>query len=139
MTKRVLILCTGNSCRSQMAEGFWNALGRGEWRADSAGSNPAGYVHPLAVEVMRDTGIDLSEARSKHLDEFSENEFDLVITVCDSARESCPHFPGAKEMLHWPFEDPAHAEGTDAEKRKVFKKVRDQIREKIATYLHRKV
>jgi arsenate reductase len=135
MTKRVLILCTGNSCRSQMAEGFWNALGDGQWHAVSAGSNPAGYVHPLVIQAMSEAGIDLSDARSKHLDQFSDEEFDLVITVCDSAQEACPVFPVAKEMLHWPFEDPAHATGTEAEKSEVFKKVRDQIRNRIASYL----
>lgn len=135
MTKRVLILCTGNSCRSQMAEGFWNAIGAGTWQADSAGSNPAGYVHPMAIEAMRDEGIDLSAARSKHLDEFQNTEFELVITVCDNARESCPTFPGAKQVLHWPFEDPAHAEGTEDEKRAAFRRIRDQIRQRIATYL----
>ena len=135
MIKRVLILCTGNSCRSQMAEGFWNAIGAGKWQADSAGSNPAGYVHPMAIETMKEEGIDLSKARSKHLEEFQSDEFELVITVCDSARESCPTFPGAKQVLHWPFEDPAYADGTDDEKRAVFRKVRDQIRQRISTYL----
>lgn len=135
MTKRVLILCTGNSCRSQMAEGFWNLLGADVWQAASAGSNPAGYVHPLAVEVMSEAGIDLTHARSKHLDEFSGTPFELVVTVCDNAQQSCPHFPGAKQMLHWPFADPAHATGTEDEQRAAFRKVRDQIRERIAAYL----
>lgn len=135
--KRVLILCTGNSCRSQMAESLWEKLGNGEWTAYSAGSNPAGYVHPLAVQVMGESGIDLSGHRSKHLNEFQDQPFDLVVTVCDSARESCPVFPGAKETLHWPFEDPAHAAGTDDEKTKVFRNVRDQIRQKIAGYLQK--
>jgi arsenate reductase len=131
----VLILCTGNSCRSQMAEGFWNDLGKGRWQAVSAGSNPAGYVHPLAIEVMKEAGIDLGDSRSKHLNEFGEDPFDLVITVCDSAKESCPVLPGAKKMQHWPFEDPAHATGTEDEKLAVFRKVRDQIRERIAGFL----
>lgn len=135
MTKRVLILCTGNSCRSQMAEALWNEVGQGEWQAFSAGSNPAGYVHRLAVKAMDELGIDLSGHRSKHLNEFQGELFDLVVTVCDSAKESCPFFPGAKEMLHWPFVDPAHAEGTDDEKLVVFKKVRNQIRQKIEKYL----
>lgn len=135
MTKRVLILCTGNSCRSQMAEGFWNQLGAGEWKAVSAGSNPAGYVHPLAIEVMREAGVELEEARSKHLREFAEDSLDLVVTVCDSANESCPVFPGVKEKLHWPFEDPAHASGAEQEKLSVFRRVRDEIREKISNYL----
>lgn len=135
MTQRVLILCTGNSCRSQMAEGFWNALGEGRWQAVSAGSNPAGYVHPLAIQVMKEAGIDLSDARSKHLDDFGEDEFDLVITVCDSAKESCPVFPGARRMEHWPFEDPAEAVGTEQQKLATFRSVRDQIRRRIAAFL----
>lgn len=135
MTKRVLILCTGNSCRSQMAEAIWNQLGEGGWQAVSAGSNPAGYVHPLAVEVTAESRLDLSEHRSKHLSEFQNEPFDLVVTVCDSARESCPVFPGAKETLHWPFEDPVHATGTDEEKMQVFRMVRDQIRQRISSYL----
>ena len=133
--KRVLILCTGNSCRSQMAEALWNDLGQGEWEAHSAGSNPAGYVHPLAVEAMKECGVDLSQARSKHLREFQDRPLDLVVTVCDNAKESCPVFPGATQVLHWPFPDPAHAEGTDDEKMVVFREVRDQIRKRIASYL----
>lgn len=118
-----------------MAEAVWNELGKGEWEAVSAGSNPAGYVHPLAVEVMAESGVDLSQHRSKHLNEFQNEPFDLVITVCDSARESCPVFPGAKETLHWPFEDPAYATGTDDEIKQVFRNVRDQIRQRIGGYL----
>ena len=133
--KRVLILCTGNSCRSQMAEALWNEFGEDEWDAVSAGSNPAGYVHPLAIRAMDEMGLDISEHRSKHLDEFRREPFDLVVTVCDSAREACPVFPGAKQTLHWPFEDPAEATGTDEEKLPVFRSVRDQIRARIADYL----
>ena len=135
MTKSVLILCTGNSCRSQMAEGFWNELGEGRWEAVSAGSNPAGFVHPFAIKVMKETGIDLSHSRSKSLNEFKDDKFDLVITVCDIAKESCPIFPGAKETLHWPFDDPADATGSQEEQMTVFRTVRDQIREQIAGYL----
>ena len=135
MSKRALILCTGNSCRSQMAEGLWRTLGNGEWDSYSAGSKPAGHVHPLAIEAMKDIGIDLSEAHSKHVDEFAGQSFDLVITVCDSAKEACPVFPGAKQTLHWPFDDPAHAEGSDEEKCAFFREVRDQIRRRIQSYL----
>ena len=135
MTRNVLILCTGNSCRSQMAEGLWNHLSEGKWRAVSAGSNPAGYVHSLALQVLHEINISLPEARSKHLREFADAAFDLVITVCDSAKESCPIFPGAKETLHWPFDDPAHATGTDEEKLAAFRRVRDQIQERIKNYL----
>jgi arsenate reductase len=133
--KKVLILCTGNSCRSQMAEGLWNKLGRGEWQAVSAGSNPAGYVHPLAIDVMHDVGVDLDGAVSKHLDQFQGELFDLVVTVCDNARESCPAFPAAVQTLHWPFEDPAHFAGSDGERRAGFARVRDEIAAKIGGYL----
>jgi arsenite methyltransferase len=135
MTKRVLILCTGNSCRSQMAEALWNEVGKGQWQAFSAGSNPAGYVHPLAVRAMAELGIDLAGYRSKHLNEFEGEPFDLVVTVCDSAKESCPIFPGAKQMLHWPFVDPADAEGPEEQRLAVFREVRDHIREQITNFL----
>ena len=133
--KRVLILCTGNSCRSQMAEELWESLGKGEWEAESAGSKPSGYVHPLAIEAMRELEIDLSENTSKHLDQFTEQNFDLVVTVCDNAKESCPVFSGATLTLHWPFDDPADATGTDEEKMKIFRRVRDEIKTKIQTFL----
>lgn len=133
--KRVLILCTGNSCRSQMAEELWESLGQGEWEAESAGSKPSGYVHPLAIEAMRELEIDLSENTSKHLDQFTEQKFDLVVTVCDNAKESCPVFSGATQTLHWPFDDPADATGTDEEKMKTFRRVRDEIKTKIQTFL----
>lgn len=133
--KRVLILCTGNSCRSQMAEELWKSLGASEWQAESAGSKPSGYVHPLAIQAMNELDIDLSANTSKSLDQFAEQEFDLVVTVCDNAKESCPVFPGATETLHWPFDDPADATGTDEEKMILFRRVRDEIKEKIQTWL----
>lgn len=133
--KRVLILCTGNSCRSQMAEALWNQLGAGAWRAESAGSRPSGYVHPLAVRAMTELDIELSQGRSKSLEEFRGEPFDLVVTVCANAREECPVFPGAAASLHWPFDDPAEAIGTDEEKMPVFRRVRDEIRERIAEFL----
>jgi arsenate reductase len=133
--KRVLILCTGNSCRSQMAEALWNMLAAGQWSAVSAGSKPAGYVHPLAVEAMRELGADLSHNRSKHLDEFRDEPLDLVVTVCDNAKESCPVLPGAKQTLHWPFDDPADFQGTHEERLVSFRRVRDEIRQKIASFL----
>jgi len=136
MTKRVLILCTGNSCRSQMAEALWNHLGEGAWQAVSAGSKPAGYVHPLGVEAMGELGIDLATHRSKHLNEFNHQSFDLVVTVCDNAKESCPVFPGAKQLRHWPFPDPADATGSEEERLVVFRDVRDQIWHRISTFLH---
>ncbi len=135
MTKKVLILCTGNSCRSQMAQWLWNSLAEGQWIAESAGSKPAGYVHPLAIAAMREIGEDLSAAESKHVDQFIDQPIDLVVTVCDSAKESCPALPGAKQLLHWPFDDPADAQGSDEEKLVVFRRVRDQIKARIARYL----
>ena len=131
----VLILCTGNSCRSQMAEAIWNKFGQGEWKASSAGSQPSGTVHPLAIEVMRELGIDLSSHHSKSVDDFKHEKFDLVVTVCDNARDACPVFAGAKETLHWPFSDPAEATGTDEEVTSVFRRVRDEIQNRIQSYL----
>ncbi|QDU11523.1 arsenate reductase ArsC [Gimesia aquarii] len=133
--KNVLILCTGNSCRSQMAEALWRELGQGEWESYSAGSLPSGYVHPMAIEVMQELDQDLSQNRSKHVDEYLNKTFDLVVTVCDSAKESCPTLAGAQRIEHWPFYDPADAEGSDTEKLMVFRDVRDQIREKIQEFL----
>jgi arsenate reductase len=135
-TKRVLILCTGNSCRSQMAEFLWNRLGNGAWRAVSAGSMPAGYVHPLAKRAMEEIGFDLSSAESKPLGQFVDEPFDLVVTVCDNAKEACPVFPSAKQTLHWPFRDPAHATGSDEEQMSLFREVRDEIRDRIAAWLN---
>lgn len=135
MTKRVLILCTGNSCRSQMAEGLFRELGNGEWESFSAGSVPSGCVHPLAIEAMKRRGIDISEGTSKSVSEFDGQEFDLVVTVCDHANNACPYFPGAKERKHWPFDDPADAGGTDVEKRQTFVRVRDKIEKQITEFL----
>ena len=134
--KSVLILCTGNSCRSQMAEGLWNHLGEGAWQAFSAGSDPAGYVHESAIAAMHEQGLDISSNRSKNVNEFLEQPIDLVVTVCDNAKDSCPTLPGAITVLHWPFEDPAHATGSDEEKMEMFRQVRDQISARIASYLN---
>ncbi len=133
--KKVLILCTGNSCRSQMAEGLWNHYGRGEWQAFSAGSKPSGYVHQLAVQAMDHMDLDISAAQSKDFGEFVNDPFDLVVTVCDNAQEACPVFPEATETLHWPFDDPALATGSDTEKIQFFERVRDQIATQIKLYL----
>ncbi|MDA0284715.1 MAG: arsenate reductase ArsC [Planctomycetota bacterium] len=135
MTQRVLILCTGNSCRSQMAEALWETLGQGEWQSESAGSKPSGYVHPLAIRAMQELDIDISANQSKLLDQFRNQEFDLVVTVCDNAKDSCPVFRGAKQTLHWPFDDPADATGTEEEQMVFFRRVRDEIRNRIQTYL----
>ena len=97
----ILILCTGNSCRSQMAEGFLRAAGESVLEAASAGSNPSGYVHPLAIKAMAEVGIDLADGRSKHLDEFLEREVETVVTVCGNADQVCPEFPGQARRYHW--------------------------------------
>lgn len=132
---RALVLCTGNSCRSQMAEELFKLESSEAWQADSAGSNPAGYVHPMAITAMGELGCDLSNHQSQHLDEFTSNTYDLVVTVCDNAKESCPVFPNATRTVHWPFEDPAYAVGTDDEKMIEFRRIRDQIRERIRLFL----
>lgn len=114
--KNVLVLCTGNSCRSIMAEALINALGQGRYLARSAGSKPAGYVHPKSIETLNRHGISLDKPHSKSWDEFEAEQFDLVITVCDqAARESCPVFFGKHEKLHWSTPDPARAQGSDDE------------------------
>ena len=135
MTKpTVLILCTGNSCRSHLAEGILRHAAGDFLDVVSAGSRPAGYVHPLAIEVMREIGIDLSGHTSKHLAEFTTRPIETVITVCGNADHACPVFPGQVNRHHWPFEDPAHATGTDAEKKAVFRRVRDEIRAVFSAY-----
>lgn len=132
-TKRVLILCTGNSARSQMAEGLLRADGGGRFQVESAGTRPGG-VRPEAVEAMRELGVDISAHRSKSVDEFAGQEFDYVITVCDNAKENCPVFPGPVERIHWSFDDPADAEGEDAERLAVFRRVRDEIRVRLREF-----
>jgi len=118
-----------------MAEGLFRELGKREWQAFSAGSKPSGYVHPLAVHAMQERGIDMQNGRSKSVNEFASQEFDLVVTVCDHANEACPVFPGAKDRQHWPFDDPADAEGFDENKMLVFRQVRDQIEKRIGEFL----
>jgi arsenate reductase (thioredoxin) len=125
--KRVLILCTGNSARSQMAEGLLRHDGGDGFEVESAGTHPAG-VRKEAVEAMREIGVDISAHRSKSVDEFEGREFDSVITVCDNAKENCPVFPSKTERVHWSFEDPAAAAGSDEERLAVFRRVRDEIR-----------
>jgi arsenate reductase len=134
MKPTVLILCTGNSCRSHLAEGILRAAAGDLLDVQSAGSKPAGYVHPLAVQVMREIGIDISRHRSKHLDEFLRQPVETVITVCGNADQACPVFPGQVNRHHWPFDDPAHATGTDEEKLAVFRRVRDEIRRVFEAY-----
>jgi arsenate reductase len=135
--KRILFLCTGNSCRSQIAEGLWRQLAGSEWEAYSAGSRPAGFVHPLALEVMAERGIELDEARSKSIDGFLDEPLDLVVTVCDGAREACPALPGARRTLHWPFDDPAEASGPPEQQRETFRRIRDEIEAAIRAELLR--
>jgi len=126
MKTRVLILCTGNSCRSQMAEGILRYYGRDQFEVFSAGTKPS-KVNETALRVMKEIGIDLSEQRSKSVNEFSGQSFDYVITVCDHAKESCPIFPGKSVRLHWPFPDPPHEKETTEEVLAEFRKVRDLI------------
>ena len=132
--KKVLILCTGNSARSQMAEGILRSIAGDRFEVASAGVAPS-RVRPEAIEAMRDIGIDISSHRSKSVDEFLEEPFDYLITVCDNAKESCPIFPGNSERIHWSFDDPAAYEGTDDEKLSEFIRVRDQIREKLRNFV----
>lgn len=134
MSKRVLILCTGNSARSQMAEGLLRALAGGVFDVESAGVSPTA-VRPEAIAVMRELGIDISAQRSKSVDEFSGQEFDYVITVCDNAREQCPVFPGKTERIHWSFDDPAAVEGDEAARLAVFRRVRDEISQRLRDFL----
>lgn len=128
---RILFLCTANSCRSQMAEGWARSLHPGTIEAFSAGTQP-GQVHPLAIRVMAEAGVDLTSHRSKHLREFLGQKFDYVVTLCDDARENCPVFPGAAHMVHVGFPDPARAAGTPEEVLNEFRRVRDMIRDFVA-------
>jgi|SRR6185369_17475117 len=133
-TQTVLILCTGNSARSQMAEGLFRQAAGDRYQVFSAGTKPT-QVRPEAISVMREIGIDISGHRSKSVDEFLGQELDLVITVCDSAQESCPVFPGRTRRLHWPFEDPAAVMGSEEQRIAAFRSIRDQIWERIKLFL----
>jgi arsenate reductase len=124
----ILILCTGNSCRSHLAEGVLRHAADDLLEVQSAGSNPAGYVHPKAIEVMREIGIDISGQASKHMNGFLDRNIDTVITVCGNADQACPIFPGQIHRYHWGFDDPADAEGTNDDVLAVFRRVRDEIR-----------
>jgi len=132
--KKVLFLCTGNSCRSQMAEAIVNARLSAEWHAVSAGTKPAGYVHPKALAALAEIGID-HEGRSKLADEFRGSDFDLVVTVCDSAAEECPVWLGKGKRTHHSFPDPAKAEGSEEEVMNAFRAVRDDIEREILALL----
>ncbi|HEX8000435.1 MAG TPA: arsenate reductase ArsC [Pyrinomonadaceae bacterium] len=132
--KRVLILCTGNSARSQMAEGLLRHDGLEAFEVESAGVEPS-RVRPEAVEAMLEVGIDISGQRSKSVDEFAGREFDYVITVCDNARERCPVFPARTTHIHWSFDDPAAAGGDEAARLAVFRRVRDEIRARLGQFI----
>jgi len=132
--KKVLILCTGNSARSQMAEGLMRHESGDRFEVASAGTHPT-HLRPEAVAVMSELGIDISNHRSKPVDEFAAWDFDYIITVCDHARETCPVFPGHGERLHWPIEDPASATGSEEQRRAAFRKARDDIRARILRWV----
>ena len=132
--KRVLILCTGNSARSQMAEGLLRDMAGDKFDVESAGVAPSA-VRPEAITAMGEVGVDSSSHHSKSVDEFVDQQFDYIITVCDNARESCPVFPGRAERIHWSFDDPASVDGSDEEKLGAFRRVRDEIRERFQKFL----
>jgi arsenate reductase len=132
--KKVLVLCTGNSARSQMAEGLFRHEAGDRYEVYSAGTNP-GLVRPEAIAVMEEIGIDISGHRSKSVEEFAGQELDYVITVCDNAREACPVFPAKTLRMHWPFEDPAAVPGQESERKSAFRKVRNQIHGRIMLFL----
>ena len=134
MRKKVLFLCTGNSCRSQMAEGFLNNLGRERFIAFSAGSKPSS-INPFAVRVMQEKGIDISNNKSEHLDKYLNEGFDYIITVCDNAKDSCPIFPGNHNKLHWDIEDPAEYAGTEEEILNFFRTIRDKIGSNVREFI----
>lgn len=134
MPHRVLFLCTGNSCRSQMAEGWMRSLGGDQYEVFSAGTHPT-TVNPMAVKVMKEAGIDISSQTSDSIETYINQSFDLVVTVCDRARETCPVFANSRKQLHWGFDDPAEATGPEEEQLDLFRRVRDEIRAQIAGYL----
>jgi arsenate reductase len=132
--QKVLILCTGNSARSQMAEGLLRHMAADRFEVASAGTKPS-IVRPEAIAVMAELGVDLSGHRSKSVNEFAGQPFDYVITVCDHAKESCPIFPAGTQRFHWSFEDPASVQGPEEERIAAFRKIRDQIHAKFAEEL----
>ncbi|MBD3223755.1 MAG: arsenate reductase ArsC [Caldithrix sp.] len=135
----ILILCTGNSCRSQMAEGFLRDFNP-ELHVRSAGTNPSGQVHPKAVQVMKETGIDISDGKPENVDRYLDEQWDYVITVCDNAKETCPVFLGkVKKQLHIGFEDPAEAAGTDEEVLSEFRRIRDEIKNDFKVFYDKEI
>lgn len=131
---KVLILCTGNSCRSHMAEGILREAAGDLFEVFSAGSNPAGYVHPTAIEVLGEIGIDISGNKSEPLEQYLHAGIDVVITVCDNANESCPVFPGKVRRHHWGFEDPPKAVRAGESEAEAFRRIRDEIRKVFVAY-----
>ena len=132
---RILVLCTGNSARSQMGEGLFREEGGAGYQVFSAGTRPS-RVRPEAIAVMGEIGIDISGNRSKSVDEFAGQAFDFVVTVCDRARDNCPVFPGATQRIHWSLEDPAAVEGAEEERLTAFRQTRDQLRERVKAFVH---
>jgi arsenate reductase (thioredoxin) len=131
--KKILVLCTGNSARSQMGEGLFRTEGGGRFEVSSAGTKPSS-VRPEAIAVMKEIGIDISGQRSKSVEEFSGQSIDYVITVCDNARDNCPVFPAGTERLHWSLPDPAAVQGGEAERLAAFRRTRDQLHERVKTF-----
>ena len=135
MTKKtILVLCTGNSARSQMGEGLFRAEGGGGFEVFSAGTKPSS-VRPEAVAVMQELGIDISGQRSKSVAEFDGRSFDYVVTVCDNARDACPVFPAGTERIHWSFEDPAAVQGSQPERLAAYRRIRDRIHDRVKTFV----
>lgn len=135
MKQRVLFLCTGNSARSQMAEGLVRHFLGDRWEPYSAGTHPTGYVHPLAIRAMAELGIDISDQRSKSVEELRDQQFDVVITLCDSAARECPAWLGPGRAIHMGFPDPAQADGITEDRLDAFRRVRDAIRGRVLEYL----
>jgi arsenate reductase (thioredoxin) len=133
MAKKILVLCTGNSARSQMGEGLFRAEGGAGFEVYSAGTKPSS-VRPEAITVMKEIGIDISGQRSKAVGEFAGQAMDYVVTVCDNARDNCPIFPAGSERIHWGFEDPAALQGSEDERLAEFRRIRDQIRERVKEF-----
>lgn len=133
MLPAILVLCTGNSARSQMGEGLFRHFLGGRFAVYSAGTRPSS-VRPEAIAVMAELGIDISAHRSKSVDEFVGCEFAYVVTVCDNAKDNCPHFPGQTQRIHWSFEDPAAVEGDEAARLAAFRRIRDQIKARVEEF-----
>lgn len=132
--KKIIFICTANSCRSQMAEGLLREMSNGQFEVYSAGTSPS-FVNPLTVKVMGELGIDISAQRSESIDDYIGDEFDYVITVCGRAEEECPMFPGNAKRIHWPIDDPAEANGTDDNILKAFREARDDLKRRIESLI----